>query len=278
MDSAQTWAQATGFCQPTAGDGGACAPITGETNGGVGSSSSSGTGYGLTSVVFDLSSGPSGSATPVIYVGVGVTTGTALYRSTDAGATWRHPWAARRNDAAPRGAGRVRQHLSCLQQRLGAERHHRRRGLVLHDADGTDRGQSPTPSGATGGFGGIAADRAHPGTLVVTTMDRWSAPEIYRTINGVSPGKGSVWVPPTTSRAPSGSGGTATACRRRDGWATSRSTLSIRHARSSSRGKASGRPTTSPRSTAALSRTGPSTTTGWRRRWCSSASLHARAC
>ena len=43
---------------------------------------------GLTFVVFDTHSGSAGSATPVIYVGVGATTGSALYRSTDAGATW----------------------------------------------------------------------------------------------------------------------------------------------------------------------------------------------
>jgi hypothetical protein len=48
----------------------------------------------------------------------------------------------------------------------------------------------PIPPNVTGGFGGIAADAAHPGTLIVTTIDRWATgDEIYRTTNG-----GASWV------------------------------------------------------------------------------------
>ena len=39
-------------------------------------------------MLFDPSSGSPDSATPTIYVGVGMPTGSDLYRSTDAGATW----------------------------------------------------------------------------------------------------------------------------------------------------------------------------------------------
>ncbi len=191
-DSAQTWTQVTGFCQPTAGDGGACAPITGETNGGVGSSSSSGTGYGLTFVVFDPSSGPSGSATPAIYVGVGVTTGTALYHSTDAGATWQavpgQPAGMMPHHAVLDGCGNI-----YFAYNNGSGPNGITAGAVwrytMPSGAWTDV-SPPTPSGTTGGFGGIAADPAHPGTLVVTTMDRWSAPEIYRTTNGGSSWRG----------------------------------------------------------------------------------------
>src|SRR4051812_21371836 len=75
-DSAQTWTQVAGLRD----DQGALV--------GVGAGNSAGTGYGLTFVLFDGGSGAAGSATPVIYVGVGTTTGPALYRSTDAGTTW----------------------------------------------------------------------------------------------------------------------------------------------------------------------------------------------
>src|ERR1019366_9456009 len=43
--------------------------------------------YGIVSVVFDAFSGKQGSPTPVIYAAANVT-GTNLFRSDDAGATW----------------------------------------------------------------------------------------------------------------------------------------------------------------------------------------------
>jgi hypothetical protein len=38
--------------------------------------------------------------------------------------------------------------------------------------------------GGGGGFGGLAADANNPGTLLVTTIDRWTRDEIYRTTDG----------------------------------------------------------------------------------------------
>ena len=70
-DSAQTWTAVGSF--PTTGAGN-CAGVAANC--------------GVTFVVFDPRSGSPGSPTPTIYVGDGTTTGTALYRSTDAGATW----------------------------------------------------------------------------------------------------------------------------------------------------------------------------------------------
>ena len=75
-DSAQTWTQVAALHDDQG------VPI------GAGAGNSAGTGYGLTFVLFDPSSGAAGSPTPAIYVGVGVTAGTALYRSIDAGASW----------------------------------------------------------------------------------------------------------------------------------------------------------------------------------------------
>jgi hypothetical protein len=47
-------------------------------------------------------------------------------------------------------------------------------------ASGAWTNVSPPPQGQ-GGFGGIAADAAHPGTLIVTTIGYWSPGEIFRT-------------------------------------------------------------------------------------------------
>ena len=111
-------------------------PTSGATSGGAGSGNASGSGYGLTFVLFDPKSGPSGSPTPTIYVGVGVTTGTALYRSTDAGATWAAVGGQPSgDDAPPRGARRLRQRLLHLQQRVGPQRRHGGRGLAVHAGD-----------------------------------------------------------------------------------------------------------------------------------------------
>src|SRR6185503_11547038 len=70
-DSAQTW---SGVGSLTTTGAGTCGAV--------------GMPCGLTFVAFDRGSGSAGSPTPAIYVGVGAVTGSALYRSTDAGASW----------------------------------------------------------------------------------------------------------------------------------------------------------------------------------------------
>jgi BNR/Asp-box repeat len=174
-DFAKTWTQVKGF------------PTTGVTNndGGTG-------GYGLTFVVFDPHSGTPGSPTPAIYVGVGVTSGTALYRSTDAGATWQavagQPAGMMPHHAVLDGCGNI-----YLAYNNGSGPNSITSGAVwvFNTASGTWANVSPpNPQNLTGGFGGIAADAAHPGTLIVTTIDRWTHDEIYRTTNG-----GANWAP-----------------------------------------------------------------------------------
>ena len=152
-----------------------------------------GTGYGLTFVVFDQTSGSPGSPTPTIYVGVGVTSGTGLYRTTDAGATWQavpgqpagmmphhavldgcgHVYFAYNDGAGPVGPGPS----GALPQNINA-------GAVWRYETASGSWIDVSPPHGAGGFGGIAADAAHPGTLIVTTIDRWSPDEIYRTTDG----------------------------------------------------------------------------------------------
>ena len=176
-DFALTWTQASAF------------PTTGALSGGAGSGSSAGTGYGLTFVVFDPTSGAPGSPTPSIYVGVGVATGTALYRSLDAGATWEavagQPAGMMPHHAVLDGCGNL-----YLVYNDGSGPNNVTKGAVWRytAAGGCWTEVSPPPG--QGGFGGISADAAHPGTLIVTTIDRWwPSDEIYRTTNG-----GAGWV------------------------------------------------------------------------------------
>ena len=170
-DFARTWTQVSAF------------PTTGATNGGAGSGNSAGTGYGLTFVVFDPKSGTPGSPTPAIYVGVGVLDGTALYRSLDAGATWeaaagQPPVGMMPHHAVVDGCGNL-----YFTYNNGSGPGNITAGAVWRYDTSSGKWTSVSPPGSKGGFGGIAADAIHPGTLIVTTLDRWPD-EIYRTTNG----------------------------------------------------------------------------------------------
>jgi hypothetical protein len=184
-DSARTWAQVTNFVDPIT-----MVPITGATGGGAGSGMSGGTGYGLTFVVFDPGSGSPGSPTPAIYVGVGVTTGTALYRTTNAGATWEAVAGQPPAGMMPHHAVPDRCGILYLAYNNGSGPNGVTSGAVWRYATASGVWTDVSPPRTQGGFGGISADAAHPGTLIVTTIDYWSPGEIYRTTNG-----GASWVP-----------------------------------------------------------------------------------
>lgn len=172
-DSARTWALVSNF------------PTTGSNNGG-------GMGFGLTFVVFDRSSASPGSATGTIYVGVGVTTESALYRSVDAGATWEpvsgQPTGMMPHHAVPDGCGNLYlAYNGGPAPRFGAGPNDIMTGAIwrhrMNSAEWQD--VSPSPEGAPmtrlpGGFGGISVDPSRPGTLLVSTMDFWSPGEIFR--------------------------------------------------------------------------------------------------
>jgi hypothetical protein len=183
-DSAQTWTR----IGPTQDINGTPALITGATMGGAGAG---GTGYGFTFVLFDPRSGSPGSPTPTIYVGVGVITGTALYRSTDAGATWEAV-------AGQPPAGMMPHHAVMdvcgnlfLTYNNGSGPNGVTAGAVWRYATATGEWTDVSPTDAKSyGFGGVSADAANPGTLVVTTIDNWGAAEIYRTTSG-----GASWTP-----------------------------------------------------------------------------------
>jgi hypothetical protein len=163
-DSARTWTKVTSF------------PVTGATN------DSGGTGYGLTLVLFDASSGTAGTATPAIYVGVGVNPGMSLYSSTDAGATWNPvanaPATMMPHHAALDGCGNI-----YFAYNNASGPNNVTTGSVQKYTTSTGAWQDVSPPAPSGGFGGVSVDAANPGTLLVSTMDRWQG-EIFRTTNG----------------------------------------------------------------------------------------------
>jgi hypothetical protein len=172
-DFAQTWNQVRVF------------PTSGTDNTDAGTSQ----GYGLTFVVFDPHSGTPGSPTPAIYVGVGSTIEPGLYRSTDAGATWeavpgQPPVGMMPHHAVLDGCGNL-----YLAYNNGSGPNNITSGAVWRYAMASGVWTEVSPPKSGGGFGGIAADAANPGTLIVTTIDRWGKDEIYRTTNG-----GASWV------------------------------------------------------------------------------------
>ena len=141
------------------------------------------TAFGPTSatlVLFDARTGSSGSATQTIYVGVNSTTAASLYRSTDGGATWAAV-AGVPGGVMPHHAKLGTDGLLYLTFCNGPGPNGISSGSVwkLKTADGT--WTNITPPTGQGGFAGLSLDALNPGTLVVSTLDRWyPRDEIYR--------------------------------------------------------------------------------------------------
>lgn len=146
-----SWSQVTSF------------PVNGGTDG-----------AGVIFEVFDKASGSGGQATPVIFVGVS-TAGTSLYESTNAGATW-FPVVGAPSGMYP-NHGQIGPD-GCLYITYGN----------AIGPNGMTAGQvwkyniaqkiwtNITPSDPYGnyyGFSGLALDPEVPGSLLVTSMDRW---------------------------------------------------------------------------------------------------------
>jgi hypothetical protein len=158
-DYAATWSQVSTF------------PITGATNG-----------IGIVFVVFD----PASAGT--VYAGVSSAT-TGLYRSADNGATWQavpgQPTGLLPNHGALSSDGVM--YLTYGDQ---PGPNNMTNGAVwkYNTKEGTWTNVTPpTPNGASlwYGFGGVAVDAAHPGTVMVSTMDRWwPGDDIYRSTDG----------------------------------------------------------------------------------------------
>jgi photosystem II stability/assembly factor-like uncharacterized protein len=144
-------------------------------------------GIGIPVVRFDKASGAKGKATPIIYAGVANNDG-SLYRSTDAGATWKlvpgQPKGVMISHMEFDSAG-----LLYLGYTNGPGPNDISDGAVWTFQSKSEKFANITPSAPKGddkfGYGGLSVDAAHPGTLMVSTIDRWThGDEIYRTTDG----------------------------------------------------------------------------------------------
>ncbi len=150
-------------------------------------------GLGIPFVVFDPSSGKDGEATKVIYAGF-TRTDDNLYRSTDAGQTWSLV------PNQPKGflpARAAVDHDGTLYVAYGNDPgpYAVQDGTVYRYEPKGDVWAEITPRRPSEadkfGYGGVAVDPAHPGTVLVTTMDKWSTgAEVYRSLD-----RGKSWKP-----------------------------------------------------------------------------------
>lgn len=169
-DSGSKWDKVAGF---TASDGGK--------------------GLGIAVVLFDKKSGGKDKATPVIYAALANNDG-SLYRSTDAGATWKL--------VPKQPMGMMASHMEFDSTGMlyvsygnGPGPNDVSDGAVWKYDAKTEKFTDITPVAPKGedkfGYGGLSVDAAHPGTLMVSTIDRWGkGDEIFRSTDG-----GKKWKP-----------------------------------------------------------------------------------
>lgn len=151
---------------------------------------SSDNGIGVGIIVYDYRSGASGNPTPVIYVGVDLPGGPGLYRSKNAGVTW-EAVSGQPKGFLPHHAALDANGILYLTYGDGPGPNGMSDGAVwkLDTKSDTWSDITPIKPGSEGvghfGYAGLALDAQHPGTLLVSTMDKWSSgDDIYRTTDG----------------------------------------------------------------------------------------------
>lgn len=151
----------------------------------------------VTFVLFDKrSAGQSGSST--LYAGVSSTSGINLYVSTDGGSSW-SAVSGQPTGLIPHRAGFDSNGVLYLSYSNQLGPSNITNGAVWKYTTGTGAWQliSPVVPGYGGwdnfGYGGLAVDPQHPGTLLVATYDRWGyGDNIFRSTNGGATWKGLV--------------------------------------------------------------------------------------
>jgi len=153
--------------------------------------SDGGNGVGTPIVLFDKSSGTKGKPTPTIYAGV-ANKGGSLYRSTDAGATWalvpKQPTSVMATHAEFDSTG-----VMYISYGNDVGPNNITDGSVWKYQPKQEKFTDITPAAPKKddgfGYGGLSVDAAHPGTIMVSTLDRWThGDEVYRTTDG-----GQIW-------------------------------------------------------------------------------------
>lgn len=160
-------------------------------------------GVGTVFVIYDSHGGKRGQATPIIYAGVSTPQG-GMYRSTDAGETWHkmpgQPTGLRPNHAALSADGFL--YVSYGKQ---PGPNSMTDGAVWKCNTRDDGWTNITPLSPqkdrrSFGYGTVAIDVNHPGTVMAGTFCRWNGGDIiFRSTNGgrnwtpISPSSGGIW-------------------------------------------------------------------------------------
>lgn len=171
-DSGATWKKVESF--PLAGRG---LPQRGPSNG------------GLSFVVFDATSGKRGSATKTIFVGSADPGSQHLFRSVDAGVTWQPVPGEPKAEFLPAKAEMDNKGVLYITYSNGIGPNGVTDGAVMkldtRSNQWTDITPDKRPDRPRGGYMGISLDRQNPGTLGVTTMNRWGPVDtVWRSTDG----------------------------------------------------------------------------------------------
>ncbi|MFE5752547.1 cellulose binding domain-containing protein [Streptomyces massasporeus] len=130
---------------------------------------------GIVWVTFDESTGAAGSATKTIYVGV-ADKGNAVYRSTDAGATWQRLAGQPTGHLAHKGVLDAKNgHLYLAYSDKGGP-YDGGKGRLWRYATGTGTWTDISPVAEADtfyGFSGLTVDRRKPGTVMATAYSAW---------------------------------------------------------------------------------------------------------
>jgi len=157
------------------------------------SASDGGKGIGIVVVLFDKASGAKGKPTPTIYAAVANKEG-SLYRSTDAGATWKlvpkQPTGVMASHVELDSTGTM-----FVSYGNGPGPNDVTDGAVWKYQPKQDKFTNITPLAPNGddkfGYGGLSVSASNPGTIMVSTIDRWThGDEVYRTTDA-----GKTWKP-----------------------------------------------------------------------------------
>ncbi|MEV8316614.1 xyloglucanase [Streptomyces sp. NPDC059900] len=163
-DSGATWSQVTAFPNP----------------GNYRQDPSDSTGYasdnqGIAWVTFDESTGASGSPTKTLYVGV-ADKENAVYRSTDAGATWSRVAGQPTGYLAHKGVLDAENGYLYLAYSDKGGPYDGGKGQVWRYATRTGEWKNISPATDADtyyGYSGLSVDRQHPGTVMVTAYSSW---------------------------------------------------------------------------------------------------------
>ncbi|MEV5432081.1 cellulose binding domain-containing protein [Streptomyces sp. NPDC052701] len=163
-DSGATWSQVANFPNP-----GNYVQDPGDTSGYASDN------QGIVWVTFDESTGTSGTATKTVYVGV-ADQDNAVYRSTDAGATWQRLAGQPTGHLAHKGVLDAENgHLYLAYSDKGGPYDGGKGRLWRYTtATGTWTDISPVAEADTSyGFSGLTVDRQRPGTVMATAYSSW---------------------------------------------------------------------------------------------------------